>query len=584
METVSAPVAGVIVSLKVAKGETVRTGQELAVLESMKIQTALTAPAAGVLAAWQVAAGETVQKGRALCRLDMQSEALPVQQDHTGDADNPALEALRERAAKASDAQRREAIAKRHERGFRSARENLDDLCDSGSFVEYGAFAVAAQRQHRDLEDLQRNTSGDGILTGLARVNGGKTVVVVNDYSVLAGTQGYFHHKKLDRALTLARDENLPVVMYTEGGGGRPGDTDVLVQFAGLNVPSFAQWAALKGKVPRIAVNNGYCFAGNAALFGAADIRIATESSCIGMAGPAMIEGGGLGQFSPKQIGPIEVQRRNGVVDIVARDEAEATALAKKALSFFQGRNTQWQAADQSSIGEHLPRDRRFAYDVRKVIDQLCDSDSVLELKPAFGAAVVSALVRIEGQPCGLLASNCKHLGGAIDAEAADKCADFIGLCSQFELPIVSLVDTPGFMVGPDSESDAAVLRMSRLFASGAQSQSTWIAIFLRRAYGLGAMALAGGSFARPLYAAAWPTGEFGAMGLEGAVKLGFKKQLEAVEDAAERQALFDQLLAQAYDKGRAIEAASYLEIDAVIEPGETRGLIARLVSENTYS
>ncbi|WP_372779721.1 carboxyl transferase domain-containing protein [Litorivivens sp.] len=580
METISAPVAGVIVSLKVAEGETVRTGQELAVLESMKIQTALTAPAAGVLASWKIAAGETVQKGRPLCRLEMQADASPEQHVIAGEADNPALVALRERADKGSDAQRQEAIAKRHERGFRSARENLDDLCDPGSFVEYGAFAVAAQRQHRDLDDLQRNTSGDGILTGLARVNGAKTVVVVNDYSVLAGTQGYFHHKKLDRALTLARDENLPVVMYTEGGGGRPGDTDVLVQFAGLNVPSFAQWAALKGKVPRIAVNNGYCFAGNAALFGAADIRIATESSCIGMAGPAMIEGGGLGQFSPKQIGPIEVQRRNGVVDVVARDEAEATALAKQALSFFQGRNAQWQAADQSSIGEHLPRDRRFAYDVRKVIDQLCDSDSVLELKPAFGAAVVTALARIEGQPCGLLASNCKHLGGAIDAEAADKCADFIDLCSQFELPIVSLVDTPGFMVGPDSESEAAVWRMSRLFASGSQSQSTWVAIFLRRAYGLGAMALAGGSFARPVYAAAWPTGEFGAMGLEGAVKLGFKKQLEAVADATERQALFDQLLAQAYDQGRAIEAASYLEIDAVIEPGETRALIAQLLSE----
>lgn len=581
METISAPVAGVIVSLKVTEGDTVRTGQELAVLESMKIQTALTAPAAGVLASWQVAAGETVQKGRPLCRLEMQADASPEQHVIAGEADNPALVALRERAAKGSDAQRQEAIAKRHARGFRSARENLDDLCDPGSFVEYGAFAVAAQRQHRDLDDLQRNTSGDGILTGLARVNSGKTVVVVNDYSVLAGTQGYFHHKKLDRALTLARDENLPVVMFTEGGGGRPGDTDVLVQFAGLNVPSFAQWAALKGNVPRIAVNNGYCFAGNAALFGAADIRIATESSCIGMAGPAMIEGGGLGQFSPKQIGPIEVQRRNGVVDIVARDEAEATALAKQALSYFQGSTAHWQAADQSSIGEHLPRDRRFAYDVRKVIDQLCDSGSVLELKPAFGAAVLTALVRIEGQPCGLLASNCKHLGGAIDAEAADKCADFIDLCSQFELPIVSLVDTPGFMVGPDSESEAAVWRMSRLFASGAQSKSKWIAVFLRRAYGLGAMALTGGSFERPVYAAAWPTGEFGAMGLEGAVKLGFKKQLLAVEDAAERQALFDKLLAKAYDKGKALEAASYLEIDAVIEPETTRALLAQLVSEN---
>ncbi len=575
MEILSSPVAGVVVRHLVAEGDSVTTGQELAILESMKIQTPLTAPASGVVQRWLAIAGATVQKGYGLCEFVLQGENVSTTAADGKNIDHPALLELRERVALTQDASRTAAVSKRHAKGYRTARENLAALCDAGSFVEYGQFAVAAQRQHRDLDELKRNTSGDGIVTGTAHLNGERAVVIVNDYSVLAATQGYFHHKKLDRALSLAQQQTLPVVMYTEGGGGRPGDTDVLTQFAGLNVPSFAQWAGLRGVVPRVAVNNGYCFAGNAALFGAADIRIATKTSWIGMAGPAMIEGGGLGSFLPTQIGPVESQTRNGVIDVVAENEAEATVLARKALSYFQrGVTDDGEGPDQEGIGEHLPVDRRFAYNVRQIIEQLCDSDSVLELKPNYGAATLTALVRIAGRPLGLIASNCKHLGGAIDSEAADKLADFIELCDQFNLPLVSLVDTPGFMVGPDSENEGAVRRMSRLFAAGAKARVPWAAIFLRRAYGLGAMALTGGSFARPVYAAAWPTGEFGAMGLEGAVKLGFRKQLEAVADPAERQALFDRLLAESYDKGKAIEAASYLEIDAVIEPEQTRDAI----------
>ncbi|MFT4998697.1 MAG: acetyl-CoA carboxylase carboxyltransferase component, partial [Flavobacteriales bacterium] len=241
---------------------------------------------------------------------------------------------LKQRHLNTLDDGRSEATEKRHANGYRTARENLADLVDENSFTEYGQLAVAAQRARIDKDDLYIKTAADGIITGTATINGAQhpdncnAAIIINDYSVLAGTQGYFHHKKLDRILTLARDQKLPVVMYTEGGGGRPGDTDVTTQIAGLNIPSFAIWAALSGVVPRIAVNNGYCFAGNAALFGCADITIATESSWIGMAGPAMIEGGGLGSFKPTEIGPIDVQSKNGVVDIVAKDEADATVIA----------------------------------------------------------------------------------------------------------------------------------------------------------------------------------------------------------------------------------------------------------------
>lgn len=493
-----------------------------------------------------------------------------------------AMETFQQRMANTLDAGRESDVAKRHSKGFRTARENLEDLVDSDSFIEYGQLAVAAQRGRRDYEELQQRTPADGIITGTATVNGeqfgkgARTAIVVNDYSVLAGTQGFFHHQKLDRLLKLAREQSLPVIMYTEGGGGRPGDTDVQVQIAGLNLMTFSDWAGLSGVVPRIAVNNGYCFAGNAALFGSADIRIATRQSWIGMAGPAMIEGGGLGSFSPKDIGPIDLQLKNGVVDIVAEDEAEATSLAKQLLAYFQGDLADWQCSDQSTIGTLLPADRRYTYDVRSIIHTLSDTDSFTELQRDHGSGIITGFIRIEGHAMGLICNDCKVLGGAIDSEASLKAARFMTLCKQFELPLLSLCDTPGFMVGPDSEAEAAVSKMPEMFTVGASLTAPLVTIFLRKAYGLGAMAMAGGSLASPRYSVAWPTGEFGAMGLEGAISLGFSKELAQVADEAQREVLFQNLLDQAYERGKATEAAAFLEIDAVIDPADTRSQVLR--------
>jgi len=477
-----------------------------------------------------------------------------------------------------TDDNRPGAVASRHAKGYRTARENLDDLCDRDSFVEYGQLAVAAQRNRRGLDDLRGNTPADGVITGLATINAkqfgetaSRAAVIIYDYTVLAGTQGYYHHRKIDRILEVAQREVLPIVIYTEGGGGRPGDTDVTTQIAGLNLPTFARWAGLAARVPRIAVNNGYCFAGNAALFGSADLRVATQSSWIGMAGPAMIEGGGLGRFEPTDIGPVDVQSRNGVIDRVCADEAEATACARQLLGYFQGTTVDYECADQSVLAGLLPADRRYSYHVREVIGTLADSGSFLELGAGFGDAIVTGFMRLEGRPLGLMANDCRVLGGAIDADAAEKGARFLRLCSGHGLPVLSLCDTPGFMVGPASEQQAAVRHMSDLFVAGAQLQVPLVAIFLRKGYGLGAMAMAGGSFAEPVYAAAWPTGEFGGMGLEGAVRLGYRKELEAEADPDKREALFDSLVATLYDRGRAIEAATHLEIDAVIDPAETR-------------
>ena len=499
---------------------------------------------------------------------------------------NKEFENFLSRLEKSKDDSRISASKKRHSQGYRTARENLDDLVDTNSFLEFGEFAVAAQRTRRDYEELQTETPADGIITGFCKINSKylaedrtHAIAIVYDYSVLAGTQGFFHHQKLDRITEQAEKFRLPIVIFTEGGGGRPGDVDVTTQIAGLNIPSFSTWARLSGRCLRVAVANGYCFAGNAALFGCSDFRIATQNSWIGMAGPAMIEGGGLGMFDPKEIGPSESQEKNGVIDYLAADEKEATAIAKKLLSYFQGPREEFSFADQSRLKDIIPEDRRWAYPVREIIDLIADTETFLEMKKNYGRSIVTGFIRIEGQPMAILASDCQQLGGAIDSEASEKTADFLTICNDHLIPVVALVDTPGFMVGPDSEEEGAVRRMASLFKVGSRLNIPLVAVFLRKGYGLGAQAMVGGSLHDPVYTVAWPTAEFGGMGLEGAVKLGFKKELESETDDQKREDLFNQLVAEAYERGKAIEAATHLEIDAVIDPEDTRSIIHKAIT-----
>jgi len=496
-----------------------------------------------------------------------------------------ALEEFRRLESLTLDEHRSEAVARRRDRGCRTARQNLDDLCDEGSFVEYGQLAVAAQRQRREIDELREKTAADGAIVGIARVNSSvvgdaaaRTAVVINDYTVLAGTQGYFHHRKVDRIIEVAGRECVPIVMYPEGGGGRPGDTDITTQISSLNVTTFARWAGLAGKVPRIAVGNGYCFAGNAALFGAADIRIATRNTWLGMAGPAMIEGGGLGKHAPTDIGPAPQQAALGVVDILADDEQDATAIAKTVLGYFQGAVESAGCADQALLRDILPDDRRFSYRIRDLIGILADTDSFTELTRDHGGAIVTGFMRIDGAPLAVIANDCRVLGGAIDASAGRKAARFLRMCDAFRLPVVALVDTPGFMVGPGSEAEGAVLHTSDMFLAGAGLSVPLVGVCVRKGYGLGAMAMMAGGFAEPVITVAWPTGEFGAMGLEGAVELGFRKELDAEPDQSRREALFERLVGEMYEKGKATEVASLLEIDAVIDPADTRDVIRRSV------
>ena len=492
------------------------------------------------------------------------------------------LKELQARKRLLEDSNRKAAVSKRHAKGKRTARENINDLCDKGSFQEIGGLIVAAQKGRKSIKELRENTPADGLISGIGTINSDlfskKTncYILSYDYTVLAGTQGAFGHKKTDRLMALAKKANCPILFFVEGGGGRPGDVDFHhVSTGGLDLPTWYAFARLSGKVPRVAIVGGYCFAGNAAIAGCSDVIIATKDSSMGMGGPAMIEGGGLGQFHPKDIGPAKTLAKEGVIDILVADEVEAVAVAKKYLSYFQGEIKQWKAPKQEALYDILPEDRRYAYDITAIINTIADVDTVLELRAQFAKNMVTALIRIEGKPYGIIANSTRHLGGAIDSDAADKAARFLQLCNAFNLPVISLCDTPGFMVGPEHEAKGLIRHSSRLFLSAAALEVPMITIVLRKAYGLGAMAMAGGSFHASFLTLAWQSGEFGAMGLEGAVKLGYKKELEAIEDEKERQRLYDQLVAQEYEKGKAINAAETLEFDEVIDPVETRNRIA---------
>jgi len=477
------------------------------------------------------------------------------------------------------DEARPEAVARRHQTGRRTLRENIADLMDSGRSIEYGALTLAAQRRRKSMDELIQKTPADGLVARIGSINGrlfdrSKTrcLVIGYDYTVLAGTQGWFNHKKKDRMLELAYKQKLPTILFAEGGGGRSGEIDMAeVMVAGLEIMSFSHYARLSGLVPVIGIVSGYCFAGNAALLGQSDVIIATKDANIGMAGPAMIEGGGLGEFTPEAIGPISVQSPNGVVDIVVENDAEAVRTAKQYLSYFQGSLPDWAYADQDQLRELIPENRRRAYDIRKIIDVLADTGSVLELRREFGVGIFTALVRIEGHPFGLMANNVFHLGGAVDADGADKVSRFIQICDAFDLPMIVLIDTPGFMVGPEAEKTAQVRHFCRIFTNAVNATIPIFAVVLRKGYGLGAMAMAGGGFHIPNFIVSWPSGEFGGMGLEGAVRLGFKKELEAIEDSEKRREAFEQLVAMHYAHGKAINMASVLEIDDVIDPAETR-------------
>ncbi len=578
---VTAPFAGVVVSIAHQPHEQVLAGSALVVLEAMKMEHEVLAQGSGVVRRVEVSVGDAVQQGQLLLVLAQAdgagTQAPPGARAGPGPATaRTDLQEVRDRHAQGLDAARPEAVARRRERGRRTARENLADLLDEDSYVEYGPLLFAAQERRRSREELFARTPADGLVAGIGEVEGRPCVAMSYDYTVLAGTQGMRNHAKKDRLFEIAERRRLPVVLFAEGGGGRPGDVDMPI-VAGLDCRAFALFARLSGLVPLVGIASGYCFAGNAALLGCCDVVIATEDASIGMGGPAMIEGGGLGVFEPQEVGPIDVQDANGVVDLRVRDDREAVAAARRYLSYMRGAIEPGVVPDQRALRALVPEQRKRIYDVRAVLGGLFDEGSVLELRRGFAPGMITALARVEGRPLGIVANDPTHLGGAIDADGADKATRFIGMCDAFALPLLFLCDTPGFMVGPEAERTATVRHFARMFLAGANASVPSGTIVLRKGYGLGAQAMAGGGFKQPLFTVGWPTSEFGAMGLEGAVRLGMRRELEAIADPDERERVFEATVAAAYERGRGVSMASYGEIDDVIDPADSRRWIATL-------
>lgn len=572
--TVVAPLQGTVVRMEVEVGDEVPAGATVAILEAMKMEHVVTATSSGIVRALVAAEGETVAAGTRLVEL----EAADVAAVHVAEDDDVDLDAIRpdlaevvERHSYGLDENRPEAVAKRRKLGKRTARENVADLLDDDSLIEYGALVVAAQRKRRSDQELREKTPADGMVGGIGKVGGHSVAVASYDYTVLAGTQGLQNHRKKDRLFEVAENQRLPFVFFTEGGGGRPGDTDG-TGVAGLDCLAFAYFGRLSGLVPLVGIASGRCFAGNAAILGCCDVVIATADANIGMGGPAMIEGGGLGVFRPEEVGPLEDQVASGVVDVAVADEEEAVVVAKRYLSYFlEPVVDAVDCADQRMLRRAIPENRLRVYEVRDVIHTLFDTDSVLELRRGFGAGMVTALARIDGRAVGVIANDPQHLAGAIDSDGADKAARFMQLCDAHDLPIVFLCDTPGIMVGPDAERTGLVRHASRLFVTAGGLTVPYMTVVLRKGYGLGAQAMAGGSFHAPTFIVGWPTSEFGGMGLEGAVRLGYRNELAAIEDPDEREKTFQEMVARMYEVGKGVRMAEAFEIDDVIDPADTR-------------
>lgn len=579
------PMPGIVHSIECSVGDSCESGSEILILEAMKMETAICAPAQIMIDEIAVIQGQVINKGDVLFSYSKQNNRESSGSDIAvidhNKKENKFLDELRVREKWLIDKTRPAAVEKRKSKGYNTARENLHKLVDDNSFSEYGGLIVAAQLSRRSMRDLIENTPADGLIAGTCRINSEyysqntDCVIMIYDYSVLAGTQGTMNHIKMDRVLEIAHRNETPVILFAEGGGGRPGDVDQQT-IAGLHIPTFTEFARLNGKVPVVSIVNGYCFAGNAALAGCSDIIIATKSISLGMGGPAMIEGGGLGKVHPKEVGPYETHIQNGVVDILVEDENEAIAVCKRYLGYFQGKSKHYNHNDQSSLRDIIPENRKRVYDMRALINHLADIDSTLELREHYGKGIITCFIRIEGQTFGVIANNPSFEAGAITAENAIKANEFLTLCNTHKLPVISLVDTPGIMVGVESEKTGNVKHASRLFVTGAKLDVPLFGIVVRRAYGLGAMAMVGGSMRVPDILLAWPTGEFGAMGLEGAVKLGFRKELEAVENDEDREKLYQKMVAEAYDRGKALSMATMFEIDDVIDPKHTRERIIK--------
>ena len=558
-----APMQGTIVEIGVGIGDEVRIGQPVAVVEAMKLQHDVKAEHAGIVADVSMSVGNVVREGYPIVFIhesDVAGGAVEASAEAALDAIRDDLAEVNSYIDRTLDAAHADVVAAIHAEGRRTPRENLEDLIDAGSFREFGPPAAGS--------------AVGGTVMGMGTVNAesvgeenARVAVVHSNYMTASYTHGHYRQEQVHE---LVRDWRVPLVLFSEGEGlPHPSHLGTGV---GVDASLFTDFAQLSGLVPLVGVNTGDSFAGNAALLACCDVIISTEQSSVGMTGPTVVEASGLGQHSAAELGGTAAQFENGSVDLVAKDDAEAVALAQQYLSYFQGPTAEWSEPDQRRMRHIIPENRVRTYEMRDIVATLADDDSVLELRKDFGIGVITSLIRVEGRPMGVVANNPAHLAGAIDSPGADKAARFFQLCDAFDLPVVVFMDCPGIMVGPDHEREALVRHAVRLFNIGANCTAPMFGIMVRKAYGLGVQAMVGGASYIPLLTVAWPTAEFAGMNIDGAVKLSARRELAAIEDAEERKAAYDRRVADGYENARAINSGARY----VIDPAETRAFIVR--------
>ncbi len=477
-----------------------------------------------------------------------------------------AVEAARSEIA---DASRPDAVAKQRTRAAYTARERIALLCDPGSFTETGALV-------RD-ETFGPRAPADGMITGTARIEGRWAMVAAQDFTVLGGSSGVLGSEKLRRLAGQAMQGGVPLVFLLDGGGHRIQDGQDSRHFARAN-STFHDFARMSGWVPMVAAMLGAGFAGPTNYAGMADFVVMVRSqSTMGLAGPALVKAGTGETVDGQAIGGADAQTRNGLADLACDSEDEALQAVRRFLSFLPSNARaalpMQKTGDPSyrreeSLLDLVPANTRKSYDVRRVIAEIADRETSLEIKPSYAANVVTSLARLAGRPVGFIANQPQRLGGMLNSPACEKAAHFIALCDAYGLPLIYLVDIPGFSIGSPAERTMLGRRSAKLLHELGHATVPRISVILRKGYGLGYLAMCGGRSFDADACLAWPTAEICAMSIEGAVDVAYKRSYrDAADPVATRQAIIDDVRTRV-DPLRAAEGYG---VDDVIDPRDTR-------------
>jgi acetyl-CoA carboxylase carboxyltransferase component len=486
------------------------------------------------------------------------------------------LKAIEAQRLRGMDAGRPEAIAKQHAAGKRTVRERVAQLADAGSFIEFGALVTPDP-----LTVGEAFHPADGVVAGTARVEGRPVAISGADYTVMGGSSGHAGRSKTARAIRLALDHGMPYVMLADGGGHRIQEGLDSRRFAAVET-NFQELVQLSGWAPTCAAMMGPGFAGpsnNAAL--ADFIVMVRGTSSMGIAGPALVKAATGADVDKKTFGGADAQAdQNGIADLAVDTDADALVAIRRYLSYFPSNARQppplgptddpFDRRDAELL-TLVPENSRRAYDVRRVIRAVVDRDSDFELKPSYARNVVTCLARLGGRSVGIIANQPSHLAGTLDAAACEKVAHFISVCDAFGLPLVFMVDIPGFLVGEAAERSGLAKRSARIVYELGRATVPRLSVVLRKGYGLGFIAMNGGHGFGADLTVAWPTAEICAMSIEGAVDVAFKHEVNAAPDPAARRA---EMIAEHRSRVSPLRAAQGFGVDDIIDPRDTRPLL----------